>query len=201
MAGNPLIHGTSPTAPSTPDAKRLAFLKAEWAKYQREKRLKTTSQRDLIVDEFFRCPGHMSIDDLLGRVRTRNDRIGYATVYRTIKLLADAQLATARHFQDGQTSYEVSDPDSGHHDHLICVKCHLILEFENHEIERLQESVARDLGGFKVVQHKMELYALCPKEQGQPHGQCLHEEKLVTLRTPTKRRAAATADKRVRARR
>ena len=167
---------SSATEVQAPNPERIAFLKSEWEKYQREKRLKTTNQRDLIVDEFLRCPDHISIEGLLNRVRLHNKRIGYATVYRTIKLLADADLATERHFKDGQTSYEVSGPNSEHHDHLICLKCNLILEFANEEIEALQERVARDLGGFKVVQHKMELYALCPKEQGVPNGACPNED-------------------------
>ncbi|MBL9006773.1 MAG: transcriptional repressor [Myxococcales bacterium] len=174
--------GPAATGGTGPDPERLAFLKLEWEKYQREKRLKSTSQRDLIVDEFLRCPDHISIEDLLTRVRARNGRIGYATVYRTIKLLADADLATERHFKDGHTSYEVAGPNSQHHDHLICLKCHLILEFSNDEIEALQERVARDLGGFKVMQHKMELYALCPKEQGVAQGACANDERLVSLR-------------------
>ncbi|HNN97744.1 MAG TPA: transcriptional repressor [Pseudomonadota bacterium] len=168
---------SSATEAPVPNPERIAFLKSEWEKYQREKRLKTTNQRDLIVDEFLRCPDHISIEGLLNRVRLHNKRIGYATVYRTIKLLADADLATERHFKDGQTSYEVSGPNSEHHDHLICLKCNLILEFANEEIEALQERVARDLGGFKVVQHKMELYALCPKEQGVAGGACSNDER------------------------
>ena len=176
------LQATAATEANGPDPERLAFLKSEWERYQREKHLKSTSQRDLIVDEFLRCPDHISIEDLLTRVRARNQRIGYATVYRTIKLLADADLATERHFKDGHTSYEVAGPNSQHHDHLICLKCNLILEFSNDEIEALQERVARDLGGFKVMQHKMELYALCPKEQGVAQGPCANDERLVTLR-------------------
>jgi Fur family ferric uptake transcriptional regulator len=51
----------------------------------------------------------------------------------------------------------------------------MILEFENDEIERLQEKMAADLGGFKVLHHKHELYCLCPKAQGIPGGSCPHE--------------------------
>lgn len=177
MPSHTLPPASSATETQVPNAERIALLKAEWEKYQREKRLKTTSQRDLIVDEFLRCPDHISIEGLLNRVRLHNKRIGYATVYRTIKLLADADLATERHFKDGQTSYEVSGPNSEHHDHLICLKCNLILEFANDEIEALQERVARELGNFKVVQHKMELYALCPKEQGVKDGDCANDER------------------------
>ena len=53
-----------------------------------------------------------------------------------------------------------------HHDHLICARCGIILEFEDDEIERLQEKIAQRLGGFTVVRHRHELYALCPKARG-----------------------------------
>ena len=144
----------------TQDVERL---KARWVKYLRRERLKTTQQRELIVDHFLRCRDHISIDELLSRVRKRNKRVGYATVYRTLKLLVDCGLALQRQFGDGQARYEVCGE---HHDHLICTKCGLILEFEDDEIERLQEKIAVRLGGFAVIRHRHELYALCPKARG-----------------------------------
>ena len=156
-------------------AEQVAELKHQWNHYQRHKALKTTAQRELIVDVFLRgssAGSHVSIDELLASVRLHNPKVGYATVYRTVKHLLDAGLAASRQFGDGQTRYEVAGSDSRHHDHLICQKCRLILEFEEPEIERLQDSVATRLGGFKVIQHKLELYGLCPKEQGVPGGSC-----------------------------
>jgi Fur family ferric uptake transcriptional regulator len=94
-------------------------------------------------------------------VTARDPTIGAATVYRTIKILTDAGLASARHFEGGQTRYEAAF-DRHHHDHLICTSCHEIFEFENERIEELQESVARD-HGFTVTRHKLELYGLCRK--------------------------------------
>jgi Fur family ferric uptake transcriptional regulator len=150
-------------------------LKARWAKYLSRQRLKTTQQRELIVDLFLRTRGHVSIDDLLARVREQSSHIGYATVYRTLKLLTDCGLAAPRQFGDGQTRYEVADENAHHHDHLICVQCGLILEFENEEIEKLQDEMAARLGGFKVVRHKLELYGLCPKALGVKGGACPNE--------------------------
>lgn len=156
--------------------RHLALLKQRWADYQHKCGLKTTSQREVIVDAFLNSAAHVSIDELLGDVRKRHPRVGYATVYRTIKLLVDAGLAAQRQFGDGQTRYEVAGPETRHHDHLICKECGLILEFENNEIERLQELVAKRLGGFKIVQHKLELYGLCPKAQNLPSGSCPNED-------------------------
>jgi Fur family ferric uptake transcriptional regulator len=82
-----------------------------------------------------------------------------ATVYRTMKLLAEAGLAHARNFGDGQTRYEAA-VGKHHHDHLICTQCGTIVEFEDDRIESLQDAVARK-HGFKVTSHKMELYGIC----------------------------------------
>jgi Fur family ferric uptake transcriptional regulator len=148
-------------------------LKSTWSEFLRKNNLNTTQQRETIVDTFLRMEEHVSIDDLLAKVRKRNPSIGYATVYRTLRLLLDSGLASARQFEDGQTRYEVA---GAHHDHLICVKCGLILEFEDDEIERLQDRIADKLGGFRVLRHKHELYGLCPKAQGLPNGSCPNDD-------------------------
>jgi Fur family transcriptional regulator, ferric uptake regulator len=144
-------------------------LKTKWKDYLQSNGLNTTQQREAIVDQFLRSEDHISTDDLLDRSRKLNPKIGYATVYRTLKLLVEAGLAHQRDFGEGQSRFEVV---SEHHDHLICAKCGLVLEFEDEEIERLQDQVAERLGGFKIVQHRLELYGLCPKEQGIKGGAC-----------------------------
>jgi Fur family transcriptional regulator, ferric uptake regulator len=131
--------------------------------------LKSTRQRSTIVNTFFAQTGHLSVDDLLRKVRVKNPRVSAATVYRTMKLLGECGLAHARQFGDGQTRWEVAG-DRHHHDHLICTRCGTIVEFENDQIEHLQDLVARH-HGFTVTHHKMELYGLCrdcQRQQKQP---------------------------------
>jgi|SRR5690349_10880416 Fur family ferric uptake transcriptional regulator len=149
-------------------------LKERWREYLAAKRLNTTSQREVIVDQFFKAKDHISIDELLSRVRRRAPKVGYATVYRTLKLLVESGLAIERQFGDGQARFEVI---GDHHDHLICTKCGLILEFEDDEIERLQDRIAQRLGGFSVTRHRHELYGLCPKARGDSGGSCPNERK------------------------
>ena len=144
----------------TSDARQL---KERWRAYLDDHHLNTTAQREVIVDLFLRTPDHVSIDELLAKVRRRQQKVGYATVYRTLKLLVASGLAIERQFGDGQARFEVA---GAHHDHLICARCGHILEFEDDEIERLQEKVAQRLGGFTVIRHRHELYALCPKARG-----------------------------------
>src|SRR5262245_12868883 len=149
-------------------------LKARWRTFLADHGLNTTQQRELIVDLFLRSRDHISIDDLLSRVRKRNKKVGYATVYRTLRLLVESGLANQRQFGDGQARFEVTGE---HHDHLICTQCGLILEFEDDEIERLQDRIAERLGGFTVTRHRHELYGLCARAAGDAGGACPNEDR------------------------
>jgi Fur family transcriptional regulator, ferric uptake regulator len=125
------------------------------------KGLKTTRQRDVILDAFLSSDRHMSIEDLYLKLRVKNPRIGYATVYRTLKLFAESGIAREIQFGDGQTRYE-HVAEGEHHDHLVCTRCGAIIEFENETIERLQDEVANSYG-FIIGTHKLELYGTCAK--------------------------------------
>ena len=132
--------------------------------YMVKKGLRSTDQRKLIVETFFRSENHVSIEELLAQVRVHDPKVGYATVYRTLKLLAECGVANERRFGDGLTRYELAD-DASHHDHLICVECGDITEFEEPRIEELQERVAKKYG-YALRSHKHELYGVCPKCSG-----------------------------------
>ena len=94
--------GTSSTSQTSVPAADTRELKTKWREYLDEKRLNTTAQRESIVEQFFRTRDHISIDELLARVRKRQPKVGYATVYRTLKLLVESGLAHERQFGDGQ---------------------------------------------------------------------------------------------------
>ncbi len=123
------------------------------------KGLRATSQRDAILRAFVDAGRHLSAEDVYARVKKSFPGIGYATVYRTLKLLAGAGIAEERRFADGRTRYEYRAARN-HHDHLICTECGTIIEFENERIEALQQDVARK-NRFTVTSHKLELYGLC----------------------------------------
>lgn len=128
-------------------------------RYMAEHGLKSTRQRSLIIDTFFDTGGHLSVEELWSKVRSQDAKVSVATVYRTMKLLSECGLAHARNFGDGQTRYEAA-AGRDHHDHLICTRCGMIVEFENDKIEAMQDAIARK-HGFRVTSHKMELYGLC----------------------------------------
>lgn len=133
--------------------------RSDFMKYLQSRGLKTTRQRELILEEFLRSGSHLSTEELYLRLRRKHPNLGYATVHRTLKLFAECGIAEQRHFGDGQARYEATGQDE-HHDHLICTVCGRIVEFEDPRIEQLQDEVAGH-HGFTIVRHRLELYGLC----------------------------------------
>ncbi len=124
-----------------------------------EEGLKTTQQREEILKVFLHSSGHKNLSQIHAQVTKVNPKIGYTTVYRTLKLLARFGLAAQRKFSDGETRYEPI-VRGNHHDHLICLGCGKIIEFENQVLEALQDNIA-DRYRFKIFHHRMELYGRC----------------------------------------
>ncbi len=138
--------------------------------YLADQGLRLTRQREAIAEVFFGNSAHLSLLEILELARARQAGVVYATVYRTMKLLTECGLATEHKFAEGNVRYEPS-VQGEHHDHLICVTCGRIVEYEDEEIERLQEELARR-HGFRVVSHRHEIYAECTRvncpELGRP---------------------------------
>jgi len=121
--------------------------------------LKATKQREEILNIFLDSPGHRNLAQIYAQVAKVNPKIGYTTVYRTLKLLTRLGLAAERKFDDGEIRYERTSEGS-HHDHLICLDCGKIIEFEDNALESLQNSIAQR-HHFKIFHHRMELYGQC----------------------------------------
>ncbi|MCX8116921.1 MAG: transcriptional repressor [Desulfobacterota bacterium] len=121
--------------------------------------LKSTHQRAEIFEVFLNSEGHKNLAEIHALVVKRNPKIGYTTVYRTLKLLTRLGLAAERKFEGGETRYEPIQR-GGHHDHLICLRCGKIVEFRDEGLEAIQNRIAKG-HGFKIFHHRMELYGYC----------------------------------------
>src|SRR5919205_2883521 len=117
--------------------------------------LKRTAQRELILDVFLRTEEHLASEDLYRLVQKEDRSIGHTTVYRTLKLLADAGLAREVRFGDGQTHYEHNYKHQ-HHDHMICIDCGEIIEFFSAELEAIQDEMAAK-HDFEITQHLLRM--------------------------------------------
>ena len=128
-------------------------------KFLEEKNLRSSTKRTTILKSFLKEEGHITAEELYRKV-VRNDRsIGIATVYRTLKLFHEAGLARMSRFGKWEAHYEHNYQHT-HHDHLLCLKCGNIIEFENPDIEKIQERIAKK-HRFNIASHRLELYGKC----------------------------------------
>jgi len=121
--------------------------------------LKNTRQRERIVRGFFAAGRHISAEELYHQIRAQDPTIGLVTVYRTLKLLGRAGLATERKFGDAYARFDPHPADWTHH-HLICTRCGKIREFQDVTLRSLGAKVARSQG-FTVTEQRLELYGIC----------------------------------------
>lgn len=129
-----------------------------FANYLVKNRLKRSDQREAILDVFLRSERHLSVDDLFHLVRKKHPEVGRTTVYRTLKLLQAAGLASELQFE-GQSRFE-REYNRKHHDHFICRSCGDIIEFSSPQIETLQDEVAADIG-FVIEGHRHQIFGRC----------------------------------------
>lgn len=123
----------------------------------REKGLKMTGQRRVIVRALAESMDHPDVETLFHRAAKFEPTISMATVYRTVHLLAELGMLERHAFGAGKARYE--ERSESHHDHLIDMRTGAVIEFRNGAIERLQEAVARELG-YRLVGYRLELYAV-----------------------------------------
>jgi Fur family transcriptional regulator, ferric uptake regulator len=124
--------------------------------------MRMTEQRRVIARVLGASQDHPDVEELYRRAVAIDDKISISTVYRTVKLFEDAGIIERHDFREGRSRYE-QVPDE-HHDHLIDVNSGSVIEFRSEEIERLQEEIARR-HGFKLVGHRLELYAIRLKDK------------------------------------
>ncbi|MAN79791.1 MAG: transcriptional repressor [Magnetovibrio sp.] len=127
-----------------------------------DKGMKMTDQRRIIARVLSESEDHPDVEEVHRRSSEIDSRISIATVYRTVRLFEEAGIIERHDFGDGRARYEEVTED--HHDHLINVQSGEVIEFQNTEIERLQEVIARD-HGMHLVGHKLELYGV-PLKKG-----------------------------------
>lgn len=125
------------------------------------KGMRMTEQRRVIARVIAEADDHPDVEELYRRCVKVDDRISISTVYRTVKLFEDSGIIERHDFREGRARYETSSET--HHDHLINLRTGEVIEFQSEEIERLQAEVARKLG-YKLVDHRLELYAVPLKD-------------------------------------
>lgn len=122
-----------------------------------EKGLKMTEQRRVISRVLSEAHDHPDVEEVYRRSSALDPKISIATVYRTMRLLEEANVIDRLDFGDGRARYEETRDE--HHHHLIDVNTGTVIEFKNEELERLKERIAAELG-YQLIGHRLELYGV-----------------------------------------
>jgi Fur family ferric uptake transcriptional regulator len=126
----------------------------------RRRGVRWTSQRQAILEILAASEEHITADELHRQVVAHDRTVSAATVYRTVNLLVELGVVSKGDFGASSASFEWK-LTKRHHDHLVCMACGTITEFQNGRIEKLQDEIAKE-HGFALSHHRLDLFGLCP---------------------------------------
>ena len=129
-------------------------------RYIKNKGLRYTPEREIIVKEIFANHDHFDVDTLYLRLRGKEKRISKASIYRTIPHLLESGLIQEVFYEDGHMHYEHIFGHQ-HHCHLRCVECGKIVEFRDERLTDMEKDLAGQYG-FEVTAHKLDVFGRCP---------------------------------------
>ena len=127
--------------------------------FMRSRGLKLAAPRRRVVEKLLAVKGHVAADDLIDQLRKDKTPVSKATVYRTLALVSQSGLIDGHYFDKGKRLYE---PMVGraHHDHMYCIACGKVIEFEDEAIERIQDEIVRRYR-FTPVYHSHKIFGYC----------------------------------------
>jgi len=127
--------------------------------YIRQRGLRRTAEREMILREIFENHEHFDVDELYLRLRQKGVKVSKASIYRALPLFIDCGLIREVDFSDGHWHYEHI---YGHvrHSHLRCLGCGQVLEFEEPDLKNLEEELAREYG-YRIISHQLEVKGYC----------------------------------------
>ena len=131
-----------------------------FSRYLREQGLPVTQQREAVAEVVFSSNEHLSVDDIEQELRSGGEKLGKATIYRTLDLLVESKLVEEHDFGEGFKRYEHRLSREPVHEHLICLECGQVTEFQSSEVQRIEADVTAQ-HGFRPSRHRLEIYGLC----------------------------------------
>ena len=149
------------TEPPLPTLIQFERVEREFEAFIRKKGLKLTSQRRRILKRIFSTDRHFTADEIHEAFRRGRNDVSRATVYRTLSLLVEGNFIDMLELGGDTKRYE-HILDREHHDHLLCIRCGTVVEFQEARIEELQEEVAKRQG-FRITSHSLRLFGTCKK--------------------------------------
>jgi len=129
-------------------------------RFLREEGLPVTAQRSAVAEVLFSQEGHWSVEDLERALRERGEKLGKATIYRTVDLLVRSRLVEELDFGEGFKRYEHRLARHIGHAHLVCQSCGEVEEFQLHEMPAIEARIARE-AGFRPTRTRLQIQGLC----------------------------------------
>ena len=142
--------------------KQLDEVRQRFEAFLKERGQRRTPERIAVLDALYATADHVDADTLFARLKTEGVRVSRATVYNTLDLLIECDLAVRHQFGKQQAKFERAYA-YWQHDHLICEDCGEILEFCDPRLQQIQETVA-EIYGFDVARHALTVYGHCRRE-------------------------------------
>ena len=137
----------------------LEAIERRFEEYLQRKGLNLTRQRQEILRSFFSAEKHLGVEEVYDLIKKKDPTLGRATVFRTVKLLQECGLLAEVTSANGRSKYELK-ADRPHHDHMVCVDCGRITEFQSPRMEHFQDEAIRKLG-FEALWHRHEIFGRC----------------------------------------
>ncbi|MDQ5922009.1 MAG: Fur family transcriptional regulator, ferric uptake regulator [Pseudomonadota bacterium] len=119
------------------------------------------TKHKIVILQLFDSYRHLDANQIHALLIGQGTNISLATIYRVLSNFEAKNIIIRHSFKEDQSTYELVRPNE-HHDHLICIKCNLVIEFFDSKIEQLQEQIATK-NKFKIVNHHLNLFGICEK--------------------------------------
>jgi Fur family transcriptional regulator, ferric uptake regulator len=129
--------------------------------FMKRKNLRSTNEREVILQAIIACVEHFDVDKLYLQLRQQSHKVSKASIYRTIPLLLECQLIQESFYQDGRIVYE-HIYGQGHHCHMRCLECGLVVEYFLEDLHQVEQKLSARYG-FAVHGHRLEVYGTCPQ--------------------------------------
>ena len=143
------------------DTQSLQAILGQAQTFFASKGLRFTKQREALVSLIFRNDEHFRPEELLPKLG-KGHAASRATVYRTITLLVESGMLREISLGGGERLYDPNFLRSPHHNHLICVDCRKIIEFEDPNIDVMQNCITHRLG-FSPTQKALRIEGNCDR--------------------------------------
>lgn len=138
------------------DATRI---KEQFTAFLRQKKYRNTQERYLVLDSILEFDHHFSADELYLSMRSAGIHVSRATIYSTLDLLTRCSILMKHRFQGDSAHFELADK-MPNHDHLICIECGRIVEFQEETLHAIEERVAAE-HGFTSLRHSLQVFVVC----------------------------------------